>query len=239
MEATMTLEDVTKVFGHGDVSVRAVDGVSLTVQAGEVVLVMGPSGSGKTTLLALAGCLLRPTTGRVWFREREVTTLGEGGQAALRRTQIGFIFQHFNLLSALTARENVELVLGLTGRDRSDARRTASGVLGELGLGKRLDFLPGVLSGGEQQRVAVARALASDPAVILADEPTANLDSRSGRQVAGLLADAAHRLGKAVVIVSHDHRLTTIADRIVWMEDGRIVPEPPLDGRIVSEPLLT
>lgn len=218
--AELVLEHVSKTFGRGEAAVRAVDDLSLSVAAGEVVLVMGPSGSGKTTVLAIAGCLMRPDSGRVRLGGVDVTALPQSRLPAVRREGIGFIFQSFNLLGALTARENVELVLGLSGK--GNQRAAASQLLGSLGLEKRGDFLPAQLSGGEKQRVAIARALATDPRVILADEPTANLDSRSGQQVMTLLAQSARERRKAVVVVSHDTRLREIADRIIWMEDGRL-----------------
>lgn len=218
--AELVLEHVSKTFGRGEAAVRAVDDLSLSVAAGEVVLVMGPSGSGKTTVLAIAGCLMRPDSGRVRLGGVDVTALPQSRLPAVRREGIGFIFQSFNLLGALTARENVELVLGLSGK--GNQRAVASQLLGSLGLEKRGDFLPAQLSGGEKQRVAIARALATDPRVILADEPTANLDSRSGQQVMTLLAQSARERRKAVVVVSHDTRLREIADRIIWMEDGRL-----------------
>lgn len=219
--AELVLEHVSKTFGRGEAAVRAVDDLSLSVAAGEVVLVMGPSGSGKTTVLAIAGCLMRPDSGRVRLGGVDVTALPQSRLPAVRREGIGFIFQSFNLLGALTARENVELVLGLSGK--GNQRAVASQLLGSLGLEKRGDFLPAQLSGGEKQRVAIARALATDPRVILADEPTANLDSRSGQQVMTLLAQSARERRKAVVVVSHDTRLREIADRIIWMEDGRLM----------------
>lgn len=217
----LVLEHVSKSFGRGNGTVHAVNDVSLTVAGGEVLLVMGPSGSGKTTLLAMAGCLMKPDDGRVLLGGEEVTALNEHHLPKVRRHRIGFVFQAFQLLGALTAVENVELVIKLAGGNGT-ARARASTLLDELGLGSRANFLPGLLSGGEKQRVAIARALANDPSIILADEPTANLDSRSGQQVVSLLAQAARERNKAVVIVSHDSRLRDVADRVVWMEDGRI-----------------
>lgn len=216
----LLLEKVSKSFGRGDSAVQAVDGISLAVQPGEVLLVMGPSGSGKTSLLAIAGTLMRPDSGKVFVGGLEVTSLKERDLPAVRRERIGFIFQSFQLIGTLTARENVELVARLAGKP--DPGRRARQLLEELGLSRRLDFLPAQLSGGEKQRVAIARALAADPAIILADEPTANLDSRSGQQVAALLAQVARERGKAVVIVSHDGRLREIAGQMIWMEDGRL-----------------
>lgn len=219
--AELRLEQVSKTFGHAHTAVRAVDNLSLSVQAGEVVLVMGPSGSGKTTVLAMAGCLMRPDTGRIILGGLDVTALPESALPAVRRERVGFVFQSFQLLSALTARENVEIVLSLAGKPREKAHTMA--LLEELGLEHRADFFPAQLSGGEKQRVAIARALAANPRILLADEPTANLDSRSGQLVMSLLTQAARERGKAVVVVSHDSRLRSIADRVLWMEDGRLI----------------
>lgn len=219
------LKGVNKVFGEGTTRVVAVDGVDLQVEAGEVVMIMGPSGSGKTTLLSLAGCLLKPTKGQIMLNGQDVTAYSERQLPAIRLKNIGFVFQGFNLLSSLTSLENVETVLSLAGKNGREARRIAAARLQELGLGGRLNFLPAKLSGGEKQRVAIARALANDPALVLADEPTANLDSRSGQVVVRLLTDMAKRQGKSVVIVSHDSRIQGIADRVLWLEDGKLLPK--------------
>ena len=213
-------EGLDRVFGEGDVQVRAVRGVDLEVRSGEVVLIMGPSGSGKTTLLSMLGAMLRPSRGRVEVDGVDLASLPEKRLPAFRARRFGFVFQDFNLLSALTVRENVELALNLAGVTGRPARERAEGLLRDLGLGERLGFLPEKLSGGEKQRVAIARALANDPAVILADEPTANLDSKIGHEIARLLRRIASAEGRSVVIVSHDTRLKDIADRVLWLEDG-------------------
>lgn len=223
--SVLDLKDVSKIFGEGSTRVAAVDGVDLQVAPGEVVLIMGPSGSGKTTLLSLAGCLLKPSQGQVLLNGEDVTGYSEGNLPAIRLKNIGFVFQSFNLLSSLTALENVETPLRLAGKGAKEAKTAAVAQLNELGLGERLHFLPSKLSGGEKQRVAIARALANDPALILADEPTANLDSRSGQLVVKLLTDLAKKQGKSVVIVSHDTRIQGIADRVLWLEDGRLLPK--------------
>ena len=184
---TLDVRDVSKRFGEGDTAVAAVRGVSLAVEPGEVVLIMGPSGSGKTTLLSMMGALLRPTTGSIHLDGTELSALSEGRLPDIRLRQFGFIFQDFNLLSALTVRENVALVAELAGLKTRAARDKATALLTELGLGERLDFLPEKLSGGEKQRVAIARALINDPTLILADEPTANLDSKIGHEIMRLL----------------------------------------------------
>ena len=216
-------KNVSKVFGEGDARVTAVNEADLEVAQGEVVLIMGPSGSGKTTLLSLAGCLLKPTKGQIILNGQDVTGYSEKRLPDIRLRNIGFVFQSFNLLSSLTALENVEIVLHLAGKNRRDARKVAVEKLEELGLGKRLHFLPNKLSGGEKQRVAIARALVNNPAMVLADEPTANLDSRSGQVVVKLLTDMAKKQHKSVIIVSHDSRIQGIADRILRLEDGKLL----------------
>lgn len=216
----ISVRHLTKTFGDGDLAVHAVNDVDLDITAGEVVLVMGPSGSGKTTLLLMLGAMLRPTSGSVLIDGVDLTTAPERRLPALRATHLGFIFQDFNLLSALTARENVELACNLAGTVGRDAHHRATDLLGRVGLGERLDFRPDQLSGGEKQRVAIARALANNPDVLLADEPTANLDSGHGREIARLLRRLAEQDGRSIVIVSHDDRLRQVADRILWLEDG-------------------
>jgi putative ABC transport system ATP-binding protein len=211
---------LTKTFGHGELAVTAVADVDLDVHPGEVVLIMGPSGSGKTTLLLMLGAMLRPTAGVIQVGGLDLARAPERRLPALRAYRFGFVFQDFNLLSALNAAENVELACNLAGVTGHPARERARTLLERVGLGHRLGFRPEQLSGGEMQRVAIARALANDPPVILADEPTANLDSAIGRQVARLLRQLATEDGRAVVIVSHDTRLREIADRVLWLEDG-------------------
>ncbi len=217
---TLDVDHVTKRYGDGETTVTAVRDVSLAVESGEIVLIMGPSGSGKTTLLSMMGALLRPTSGAIHLDGTALSELSESRLPAIRLRQFGFIFQDFNLLSALTIRENVALVAELAGTKRTAAREKATAILTELGLGARLDFLPEKLSGGEKQRVAIARALINDPALILADEPTANLDSKIGHEIMRLLRGIAKEQGRSVVIVSHDQRIRDIADRILWLEDG-------------------
>jgi len=217
---TLDVRHVSKRFGEGDTAVAAVRGVNLAVEPGEVVLIMGPSGSGKTTLLSMMGALLKPTTGSIHLDGTELSALSEGRLPDIRLRQFGFIFQDFNLLSALTVRENVSLVAQLAGLKSRAARDKATALLTELGLGERLDFLPEKLSGGEKQRVAIARALINDPTLILADEPTANLDSKIGHEIMRLLRGIAKEQGRSVVIVSHDQRIRDIADRVLWLEDG-------------------
>jgi putative ABC transport system ATP-binding protein len=218
--STLEVRGATRRFGDGANAVTAVRNASLVLIPGEVVLVMGPSGSGKTTLLSMMGALLRPSSGSVWLNGQEISALSEGRLPDIRLRQLGFIFQDFHLLSALSALDNVAIVGRLAGLSGRAARRRATDLLTGLGLGPRLGFLPEQLSGGERQRVAVARALVNDPAVVLADEPTANLDSKIGHEIARLLRDIAHQQGRTVVIVSHDQRLRDVADRVLWLEDG-------------------
>ena len=217
---TLQITRVTKRYGSGATEVTAVRDVSLTVNPGEVVLIMGPSGSGKTTLLSMLGALLKPTEGAIQLNGTIISALAENRLPDIRLKQFGFIFQDFNLLSALTALENVAIVAELAGTKSGTARGKAASIMTELGLGDRLGFLPEKLSGGEKQRVAIARALINDPTLILADEPTANLDSRIGHEIMRLLRRIAKEQGRSVVIVSHDQRIKDIADRVLWLEDG-------------------
>lgn len=241
MQSVLSLSDVSKIYGSGHTAVKAVDNASLQVGQGEVVLIMGPSGSGKTTLLSIAGCLLSPTSGTVQIEDQVVTKLRETVRPQIRLENIGFIFQSFNLLSALTALENVEVVLRLAGVSRRESRQRAVELLNDLGLGNRLNHYPGQLSGGEKQRVAIARALANDPDLILADEPTANLDSRTGHKVVEILNQIAKEKGKSIVIVSHDMRIMDIADRVLQLEDGKLseagdfVAEDVVCGMIIQK----
>ena len=217
---TLDVRDVSKRYGDGETGVLAVRDVSLAVEPGEIVLIMGPSGSGKTTLLSMMGALLKPTKGSIHLDGTALSELSEGRLPDIRLRQFGFIFQDFNLLSALTVLENVAIVAELGGLRSHAAREKATAILTDLGLAPRLDFLPEKLSGGEKQRVAIARALINDPTLILADEPTANLDSKIGHEIMRLLRTIAKEQGRSVVIVSHDQRIRDIADRVLWLEDG-------------------
>lgn len=219
--STLEISHVTKRYGSGTTEVVAVQDVSLSVAPGEIVLIMGPSGSGKTTLLSMLGALLKPSEGEIQLNGDVISNMKENRLPDIRLRQFGFIFQDFNLLSALSALENVAIVAELAGTKSGAARKKATAVLIELGLGQRLNFLPEKLSGGEKQRVAIARALVNDPALILADEPTANLDSKIGHEIMRLLRSIAKVQGRSVVIVSHDQRIKDIADRLLWLEDGR------------------
>lgn len=217
----LVLSDVDKTYGEGASAVNAVRGASFEVAPGEILAIIGPSGSGKTTLLSMAGCLLRPTAGRVIILGEDVTGLGQAKLARFRRHHIGFVFQSFNLLSPLTARENVEIALNLAGVSGLDARERADRLLELLDLGPFVNRRPADLSGGEQQRLAVARALANRPDIILADEPTASLDSRAGHRVMELLRSAIEaEEAKGLVIVTHDVRILDVVHRVLLMEDG-------------------
>lgn len=223
--APLALQDIVKTYGSGPAAVQAVRGVSLEVQAGEIVAIVGPSGSGKTTLLSIAGCLLRPTSGRVKILGRDVTGLGQAQLAGLRLRHIGFVFQAFNLLPALSAEENVEIALNLAGVVGRQAHERSHQLLDLLELTPRARRGPPDLSAGEQQRLAVSRALANRPDIILADEPTANLDSQSGHRVMELMRSAVEAgEAKALVVVTHDLRILDLARRVFLMEDGLLRP---------------
>ncbi len=215
--------DLRKVYREGTLEVVAVDSVSLALRAGEIVAVVGPSGSGKTTLLSMMGFLLVPTAGAIRLRGEEVPAHRESVLPRLRRQHIGFIFQAFNLLAALTALDNVLVALRLKGITGGKARREAEYLLDSVGLGERMHFHPRDLSGGQKQRVAIARALAGAPSLILADEPTANLDSKSGQAVMELMREVTGQGERAVALVTHDTRILNVVDRVLQLEDGRLV----------------
>jgi ABC-type lipoprotein export system ATPase subunit len=216
-----------KEYGQGAGLVRALDGVELEVAAGETLAVMGPSGCGKSTLLHLLGGLERPSAGEVWLAGRRVDELSEKALARLRRQAIGFVFQAFHLLDELTAAENVEVPALLAGRSPRAARRRAAELLEQVGLTDRARHLPSALSGGERQRVAIARALSNEPQVVLADEPTGNLDSAATLDVLRLL-DSLRSDGQTLLIVTHDSRIAATADRLISMRDGAFVEETRL-----------
>ncbi len=212
----------TRLFRRGDAVIRAVDGVDVTIAPGEFVVLEGPSGSGKTTLLQLLGALDRPSEGQVVFDGENLSSLGDRDLADLRLRAFGFVFQQFNLIPTLDAVENIEVALAPTRVGRAESRRRATALLSEVGLDGRESHLPGELSGGEQQRVAIARALAVEPRVILADEPTGNLDTTTGAEVVDLLAGLAARHGTTVVVATHDGQLAARAQRRLAMRDGRL-----------------
>jgi ABC-type lipoprotein export system ATPase subunit len=218
-----------KEYGKGEGLVRAVDGVDLDIGAGETVAVMGPSGCGKSTLLHLLGGLDRPSGGEVSLHGRRIDDIGEKALARMRRTDVGFVFQAFHLMEELTAIENVELSALLAGRSPRAARRRAEELLEQVGLADRARFLPSALSGGQRQRVAIARALSNEPLLVLADEPTGNLDSAATLDVLQLF-ESLHESGQTLVIVTHDARIAATADRMISMRDGAFVDETRLTG---------
>lgn len=226
MNAILKGTDLRHVYGSGPTAFEALRGVSVEVNRGEVVLLLGPSGSGKTTLLQILGGLLRPTQGSLHLAGQRITGLDLDALARLRLKHFGFVFQAYNLFPTLTAAENVAVALDLVGIRGATGKKQARDLLGEVGLADRADHFPAQLSGGQRQRVAIARALAADPEVVLADEPTAALDSHSGAKVIGLFRRLADQ-GRAVVIVTHDNRILKSGDRIVKMEDGVVVPGDP------------
>ncbi len=220
-DPVVRLDDVTKTYQTGAVAVQALRGVTLEVRHGEYVAIMGPSGSGKSTLMNILGCLDVLTTGRYLLNGHDVAHLGENELAEIRNKEIGFVFQQFNLLPALSAWRNVELPLFYGGVPAAERKERAIDALERVGLGQRIHHRPGELSGGQQQRVAVARALASEPAMILADEPTGNLDSESTEDVMSLFAQL-HTIGRTVVLITHEQEVANRAQRMVHVRDGRI-----------------
>ena len=215
-------ENLSKTYGKGNAAVRALKNVSLTVHKGELSLIVGPSGSGKTTLLLICGTLLRPDEGRVAIDGLDVTSTNQGKLPDVRLKKIGFIFQEFNLLNGFTALENVEVALNMNRVRGSRAKRMARQVIDKVGLHDRADHLQEDLSGGEKQRVAIARAIVNNPKLIIADEPTANLDSRTGSELIETLRDIVKKEGRAALVASHDARIEGLADRVATLEDGRL-----------------
>jgi putative ABC transport system ATP-binding protein len=218
----LSVDGVSKVFEEGRQRVEVLKGITMDVQAGEVVALEGPSGSGKTTLLSIVGLILSPTSGEVEVGGTRVRPGDEEGRRELRRRSIGFVFQQYNLFPALTALENVEYSLNVRGVKGRAAHDEAARVLDRVGLGERRHFLPRDLSGGQKQRVAIARALAGSPRVVLADEPTANLDTAVGGQILDLFQDLAKSEGRGLLVVTHDPKVRRIADRVVGIRDGRL-----------------
>jgi putative ABC transport system ATP-binding protein len=234
-QTIVEVDNVVKELGQGAGLVRALKGVSLQIRAGELTLLMGPSGSGKTTLLSIIGCILSPTSGSVTIAGEPTAGLSPEQLAELRRRHIGFVFQSYNLFPTLTAMENVRIALDVRGENAGEARRRAEEALKEVGLAHRLHSFPRTMSGGEQQRVAVARAIAGQPKLILADEPTAALDSENGQAVMALIAELAKDPNRAVLAVTHDPRIVPYADRVIRIEDGKIVSETSreeIQGRV-------
>ena len=231
-ETTIELADVSKVYGSGEVAVEALRGVSFVVREGELVAIMGPSGSGKTTVLGILGCLDRPTTGSYRLAGQEVSALDETRRARVRAERIGFVFQAYNLLPRSTAFRNVELPLVYAGVSARERRGRALETLGEVGLADRAHHLPTQLSGGEQQRAAIARALVVHPSVVLLDEPTGNLDSASAEEVLTIL-ERVNRQGATMVIVTHSSEVASRASRVLRLADGQVVADEPVDHALV------
>lgn len=215
--------NLTKIYGCGDTAITALDHVHIKIEAGQFTAVMGPSGCGKSTLLNLLGALDRPSDGQVLIAGKSVEELSDDALAEMRRRKIGFVFQFYNLIPVLTALENTALPLTLDGVSEEQARQKATEWLQQVGLGSRMSNQPGQLSGGQQQRVAVARALVAGPELILADEPTGNLDSRSADEIAMLLRQVANEWGRAVLMVTHDAHVASYADRILFLKDGAVL----------------
>jgi putative ABC transport system ATP-binding protein len=224
-------ESITKIYGDSTRPVYAVRDINLTVDDGEFLAVMGPSGSGKSTLLYMMGGLERPTSGKVMLRDQDLSKLNDEMLSQVRRTQMGFVFQFYNLIPVLTAKENVAMPLILDGVARAEALKRAYEALDRVGVADRSTHRPSELSGGQQQRVALARALVTNPALILGDEPTGNLDSRAGEEVVQLLRRATDDWGRTVILVTHDPRIAAFADRIVFLRDGQVVDENRLKGQ--------
>jgi putative ABC transport system ATP-binding protein len=222
--ALIELEDIRKTYSLGEATVTALDGVSLDIEGGDYVALMGPSGSGKSTLMNTLGCLDRPDSGSYRLDGNEVVTMSRDERARLRNSKIGFVFQNFNLLGRTSALENVELPMMYGAHCTARQRRArAREVLARVGLAERMDHHPGQLSGGQQQRVAIARALANEPSILMADEPTGNLDSRTSREVMELFTELNHRDGLTVIVVTHDQEIARNARRTLVLRDGRVV----------------
>lgn len=220
MNTILKTQHLCKYYGTGDNQVKAVDNANISIQQGEFAAIVGKSGSGKSTLLHMLGGLDVPTSGKVWVRERDLFSLKEDELAVFRRKKMGFVFQAFNLLSAINVWENIVLPIGLDGQKQDDD--FVSDIIHTLGLDSKLESLPNMLSGGQQQRVAIARALASKPDIIFADEPTGNLDSKTSDEVIGLLKMSVEKYGQTLVMITHDEEIAQIADRVLVIEDGKV-----------------
>lgn len=234
VKPTLVLRGVSKHYDSGQGALAALSNVSLEIQAGELTVLMGPSGSGKTTLLSIMGGILRPTAGEVVVCGQDLARMPETGRSGVRLAHVGYVFQSYNLFPTLTARQNVEIALDLRGMKGAARRRRALAVLDQVELAEKANVYPAELSGGQKQRVAIARALAGAPAILLADEPTAALDSVIGRRVIKLLRDVSRLEGCAVVVVTHDSRILEFADRVITIEDGRIASDTPANRQAVA-----
>jgi len=224
-DVLMELRDIYKIYKLGEVKVKALNGVTLRIERGDAVVILGPSGSGKSTLLNMLGALDRPTKGGIFLEGTSLARLSDGGLSKIRREKIGFVFQSFNLIPTLNAVENVMLPLTPVARDKAKLRKKANALLAKVGLAGRTDHRPTELSGGEQQRVAIARALINDPAIVLADEPTGNVDSKTSADIMALMSTLNKERGQTLIIVTHDTQLTKIGTRIVRLLDGRVIED--------------
>jgi putative ABC transport system ATP-binding protein len=238
MMSIVKTEQLTKVYGKGVTAVTALNKLNIDIKEGEFVAVMGPSGCGKSTLLHLVGGLDRPSSGQVMVGGQTLANLSDDDLTRLRRRQIGFVFQFFNLIPVLSAAENAVLPLVLDGVKPADAQQKAKSWLEKVGLGDRMSHRPDQLSGGQQQRVAIARALVAEPALILADEPTGNLDSRSADEIAVLLRQISDEMNRTILMVTHDPRIAAHANRIIFLKDGKIVDETNLKSNGSSDEML-
>jgi putative ABC transport system ATP-binding protein len=234
-DTVIWIDDLHKIYRMGDNEVHALRGVSITVQSGEIIAIMGPSGSGKSTLMNILGCLDQPTWGLYALDGRDVSKMTDDELAIVRNKKVGFVFQSFNLLARTSALDNVLLPLVYAGTSLRERRTRAQEVLESVGLGDRLDHTPNELSGGQQQRVAIARALVNSPAIILADEPTGNLDSRSGREIMAILQQLNRETGITIVLVTHDPRISRYARRVIHLFDGKVLREELIDNPIEAE----
>ena len=222
-EPVIKVDNVSKVYDMDKVKVKALDGVSVSICRGDFVSIMGPSGSGKTTLLDVLSALMRPTSGEVFINGKAISKMDDNQLAVVRGQTIGFIFQTFNLIPRMTALENVMLPLWFLGKPIAERKRIAEKILGDVGLGERAHHKPAELSGGQRQRVAIARALAVDPDVVVADEPTGNLDSASGKQILEIISDLNEKQGKTILMVTHEEEVARMAQKIIYLKDGKIV----------------
>ena len=234
-DAVIWVEDLHKIYKMGDNEVHALRGVSLTVRRGEIVAIMGPSGSGKSTLMNILGCLDQPTYGLYVLDGQDVSTMSDDALAAARNKMVGFVFQSFNLLARTSALDNVLLPLVYAGATLRQRKKRSREVLESVGLGDRLHHTPNELSGGQQQRVAIARALVNQPAIILADEPTGNLDSTSGKEIMEILQRLNHDAGITVILVTHDPNVTRYAQRVIQLFDGRILKRENVEDPVQAE----
>jgi len=225
MKPVVELRQVSKIYKMDEVEVKALDGIDMKVEKGDFVAIIGPSGSGKSTLLHMIGLLDRPTIGKVFLDGIDISKFNDNELARLRGNKIGFVFQFFNLYPILTALENIELPMMINEKNKTERRKRALELLKIVGLEKRAEHLPSQLSGGERQRVAIARALANNPSLILADEPTGNLDSKAGKEIIELLDKLQEEEGKTIIMVTHDVNIAKYAERLIYLKDGKIIKE--------------